>query len=71
MTDNTDLPNYTDAAPEAWQPIATVPRDGTVVVVWMPGNYPSSASYGPHSDPQGTHWIQLAGPETGRSRNGH
>jgi len=47
---------------QGWQPIETVPRDGTRVVVWMPDGSFSSAAYSTHSEPQGTHWMTPAAP---------
>lgn len=46
-----------------WRPIASVPRDGTRVVVWMPDGTFSSASYSAHSEPQGVYWMIPTTPQ--------
>jgi hypothetical protein len=50
-----------------WQPIETVPRDGTRVLVYLPraidgASFVQTAVYNRHSVPRATHWMPLPEP---------
>lgn len=54
-------------AGEKWQPISTVPRRGTRVLVFVPSSpymngHIDIAAYNQHSQPRASHWMPLPAP---------